>query len=32
MAEARKFDFPTTTTDEEIERLGVLVWQVDRPV
>jgi hypothetical protein len=29
MAEGRKFDFLPTMTDEEIERLGVLVSQVD---
>jgi hypothetical protein len=32
MAEGRKFNFPPTMTGEEIERLGVLVSQVDRPV
>jgi hypothetical protein len=32
MVEGRKFDFPPAMTDEEIERLGVLVSEVDRPV
>ncbi|KAM0916617.1 hypothetical protein ACQ4PT_009986 [Festuca glaucescens] len=32
MAEGRKFNFPPTMTDKEIERLGVLVSQVDLPV
>jgi hypothetical protein len=32
VAEGWKFDFPPTMTDEEIERLGVLVSQVDRPM
>jgi hypothetical protein len=32
MAEGRKFNFPVTMTDDEIERLGVLVSEVDRPV
>jgi hypothetical protein len=29
MAEGRKFDLPPTMTDEEIERPGILVSQVD---
>jgi hypothetical protein len=32
MAEGRKFDFPTMMTDDEIERLGVLISKVDRPM
>jgi hypothetical protein len=32
MAEGRKFNFPPTTTDNEIDRLDVLVSEVDRPV
>jgi hypothetical protein len=32
MVEGLKFDFSLAMTDEEIERLGVLVSQVDRPV
>ncbi|KAM0924360.1 hypothetical protein ACQ4PT_004980 [Festuca glaucescens] len=32
MAEGRKFNFPPKMTDEEIERLGVLVSEVDRSV
>jgi hypothetical protein len=32
MADGRKFDFPPAMTNEEIERLAVLVSQVDRPV
>jgi hypothetical protein len=29
MAEGRKFNFPPTMTDEEIDNLGVLVSEVD---
>jgi hypothetical protein len=32
MAEGRKFDLPSAMTDEEIERLGVLMSEVDRAV
>lgn len=32
MAEGRKFNLPATMTDEEIERLCVLLSEVDRPV
>nr|XP_051190371.1 pollen-specific leucine-rich repeat extensin-like protein 3 [Lolium perenne] len=32
MAEGRKFKFPATMTDDEIERLHVLVSEVDQPV
>jgi hypothetical protein len=32
MAEGRKFNQPATMTDEEIERLDVLVSKLDRPV
>jgi hypothetical protein len=32
MAEGRKFNFPATMTDDKIERHGVLVSEVDRPV
>nr|XP_051222113.1 leucine-rich repeat extensin-like protein 3 [Lolium perenne] len=32
MAEGRKLNFPSAMTDDEIERLGVLVSRVDRPV
>jgi hypothetical protein len=32
MAEGRKFKFPATMTDDEIERLDVLVSEVDRPL
>jgi hypothetical protein len=29
MAEGRKFNLPMTMTDDEIERLGILVSEVD---
>jgi hypothetical protein len=32
IAKGRKFEFPTTMNGEKIEKLGVLVSQVDRPV
>jgi hypothetical protein len=32
MAEGRKFKFPATMTDDEIERLGILVSEVYRPL
>jgi hypothetical protein len=32
MEEGRKFNFPATMTEDEIERLGVLISKVDRPV
>nr|XP_051196590.1 branchpoint-bridging protein-like [Lolium perenne] len=32
MAEGREFEYPATVKDDEIERLGILVSEVDRPV
>jgi hypothetical protein len=32
MAEAREFEYQATMTNDEIERLGVLISKVDRPV
>jgi hypothetical protein len=32
MADGGKFEFPTTMIDEEIEKLDVVMSQVDRPL